>query len=325
MRSRRGGLTDLDRSKVGRVVLLYLVAAVTWIVVSGPAAAWVADRTDVSLLTLEIAKGLGFVVVTAAVLHTALRTWAGRVEAAALAERRAADRLRQAETERTAFLNSVSHELRTPLTSIVGYSQTVQRLARTEGSQRIPELTDRLVVNAERLEWLVLDLLETGTLMNGVHTARRRRVEIGALVERILGATDLGERTVEARGAPLEIDVDVAKLERCLQLILDNVTRHTPEEAHVIVSWADGDGAMDLTVDDDGPGLPERLTDHVFAPFVQGELATDQASPGIGVGLTLVEQYVRLHGGETTAANLPEGGTRIRMRLPREPEVDAPR
>lgn len=63
-------------------------------------------------------------------------------------------------------------------------------------------------------------------------------------------------------------------------------------------------------------GLPPDLVDKVFQPFVQGQEAAHGPNPGTGIGLTLVDHYVRLHGGRVTAANRAEGGTRITVRLP---------
>ena len=310
-------IDDLGSNKADRIALIYLLVAGGWILASGPAADWIARRTTISLLTFELLKGLAFVVVTTLVLRFVLRRWVGRVEAAARAEHDAAGRLRQAEQERTAFLNGVSHELRTPLTAIVGYSHTLDRLARDGGEPDASDLTDRLMINATRLAWLVLDLLETSQLRDGVSQVRFRRVELAELLTRTVDSTDFADRQVELSGDPVEIDVDVAKLERCVQLLFSNIIRHTPDTTEVTVAWQlDGDDLV-LTIDDDGPGLPEQISEQVFAPFVQGDRASQAPSPGVGVGLTLVEQYVRLHGGEVSACARPAGGTRVQLRLPR--------
>ncbi len=310
-------IDDLGSGKADRVALAYLLVAGVWILVSGPTADWIARRMNVSLVAFELVKGLAFVVVTAVVLRFVLRRWVRRVEAAARTEHDAARRLRQAEHERAAFLNGVSHELRTPLTAIVGYSHTLDRLARNGRDADALDLTDRLVANATRLEWLVLDLLETRQLHDGVSQTRYRCVEVSELLARIADATDFAGRRVELAGDPVEIDVDVAKLERCVQLLFSNVIRHTPDTTEVAVTWREDGDDLVLTIDDDGPGLPEQVSEQVFAPFVQGEQATRSPSPGVGVGLTLVDQYVRLHDGEVTACTRSTGGTRVQLRLPR--------
>lgn len=310
-------LSDLDRTHADRIVLIYLLVAAVWIVVSGPVGAWISDLFGISVVAVELSKGLAFVLATALVLRSALRRWVARVEAAALAERDAAEQLRMAEQDRTAFVNAVSHELRTPLTSIVGFSHTVQRLVHDGEHEQVANLAERLSANAERLESLVLDLLEAGTLFHGLSEPRFRRVELGELVRRAAGTVDLGGRPVELGGDPHELDADVAKLERCVQLLLGNVVRHTPAATKVWVSWRGQDEHVSLRVEDDGPGLPPRIVDGDLAPFLQGYEAATSPSPGVGVGLTLVEQYVRLHEGVVAASNRPGGGARIELVLPR--------
>lgn len=325
----------LDASRVDRVVAVYLAAAVVWIAVSGPVADRIAAATSVSLVALEIAKGLAFVVVTALALRSALRRWAGRVADAARAEREAVEGIRALEEQRSAFVNAVSHELRTPLTSIVGYARTLERLVPDDGSaaassgdqvmlrQRTPELTARLVANAARLESLVLDLLEIGASVNGSDQPRFRTVELRPLVLRMLARIDMGERGVTVDGEHVALDADVARLERCVELLADNQRRHTPPDANLSIRW-DLDPTTDEVViwfDDDGPGIDPGLETRALAPFVQGDAATRAASPGIGVGLTLVERYVRLHRGTVGIGRRPGGGTRVELRLPQRQDT----
>jgi signal transduction histidine kinase len=164
---RPAGASEAAARRIERIALVYLLVAGVWILASGTLASIVAERTAISLATLEIVKGLGFVLVTAAVLHQVLRRWAVRLRRATTVEREAAERMRRAEDLRIAFLTGVSHELRTPLTAIVGYSQTIHRDAGRMTSVMIEELSGRLVVNAERLQAMVIDLLEVDRLLQG--------------------------------------------------------------------------------------------------------------------------------------------------------------
>lgn len=308
---------DLDPARVDRVVVVYLVVAGAWILLSGPAAAWVSDRTGIGLLNLEIAKGLAFVTVTALALRVALRRWATRVEAAAMAERDAADRLRAAEHQRTTFLSGVSHELRTPLTAIVGFADTVQRLSAARHDDPTSLLAERLVANADRLERLVVDLLDVDAMLRGIGSVHFRRTDLHHLVTRVVATVDLEGRTLHLEGDPLDADVDVPKLERTVQILLDNVVKHAPGSRRVELRWLPADDDVLLAVRDDGPGLPDSVLEKVFVPFVQGEQAARAPSPGLGIGLTLVAQYARLHGGGVEASNHPDGGAEIRVRVPR--------
>lgn len=313
-RTASGG--DLRGAGVDRIVGVYFVVAALWIALSSPVAAWIGRHTVITVPSLEMGKGLAFVLVTGLVLRGVLRRWAGRIQAAADRERDVADRLRQSESVRTTFLNSVSHELRTPLSSIVGYGSTIHRHGDDLSREQVRQLAGRLVANAERLERLVLDLLDTDALLRGVETVQVRRTDIGPLVRRAVSHTDPGGRTIELEGPPLVAEVDGAKVERVIELLLDNVVRHTSDATDVMVRWSSQGRDLVLTVDDDGPGLAPELADRVFEPFVQGGSARDAARPGLGIGLTLVDQYVRLHHGRVVATNRPTGGAHIEVILP---------
>lgn len=308
---------------VDLIVGIYIGVATLWIVFSSPIAAWIGRRSALSVPTLELVKGLVFVLVTGMVLRAVLRRWARQLQEAAAREREAADRLRQSESVRSTFLNSVSHELRTPLSSIVGYGSTIHRHSAELTPEQVRELAGRLVVNAERLERLVLDLLETDALMRGVETVHVRRTDIGPLIRRAVSGTDPGDRTIDLDGPPLVAEVDADKVERVVQLLLDNVARHASDAAAVSVRWDNRGTNLVLTVDDDGPGLAPDLSERVFEPFVQGGSALKSARPGLGIGLTLVDQYVRLHHGSVVATNLPDGGAHIEVTLPITQPSDA--
>ncbi len=302
---------------IERVALIYLVVAAVWILGSGVLATTLAERTTVSLVTLEVVKGLGFVLVTAAVLHRSLRRWSFRLRRATAAEREAADRMRRAEDLRSAFLTGVSHELRTPLTAIVGYSQTIHRDADRMTSALIEEVSGRLIVNAERLQAMVIDLLEVDRLLQGIGAVNRHATDVTELAHRIVAMTDPGACRIEVVGTTERADIDAAKVERMLQHALHNAVQHAGGAAEVLVSVSGDDDHVDIRVQDDGPGFPEPLLGALFDPFVQHDDAASRASPGLGIGLTLVAQFAALHGGRAVATNREDGGALLAITLPR--------
>ena len=308
---------DLAVNRIERIALIYVVVAGVWILASGVFANIVAERTAVSLATLEVAKGLGFVLVTGAVLQQVLRRWAVRLRRATAAEREAAERMRRAEDLRTAFLTGVSHELRTPLTAIVGFSQTIHRDADRMTAALTADLAGRLVVNAERLQAMVVDLLEVERLLQGIGSVHRSPTDVTELVRRIVLLADVGDDNFEVVGEPEVADIDTAKIERLVQHAVDNAVKHAGSAATVSVS-VDGDtDHVTIRVQDDGSGFPEALLGRLFDPFVQEDDAASRASPGLGIGLTLVAQFAALHGGRAVASNLEGGGALLAITLPR--------
>jgi len=314
---RLGTARDLDPRRVDRIVASYVVFALAWILVSAPLGDLVAEATGWSRPAIEVGKGVLFVLTTGVLLAVLLRGWAERLQAAAVREREAADEIRRAETLRTTFLSGVSHEIRTPLTSILGFARTIGHRGDALPREQLRDVGRRLERSSERLEHLMLDLLDVDPLLAGVSTIHRQSMDLALLARRTVSAMELGGRQVDVRGEAATADVDVAKVERVLQHLVGNAVRHTGSEAPIVVTVTPGDREVVLRVEDGGPGLPPEISRDRFVLFSQGPGVTMQASPGVGVGLALVARYVALHGGTVIAEDVATGGTRFVVRLPR--------
>jgi len=304
---------------VDRIVAYYVGFALTWILVSAPLGDLVAEATGWSRPAIEVSKGILFVLATGALLAVLLRRWAERLQAAAVREREAAEEIRRAETLRTTFLSGVSHEIRTPLTSILGFARTIGHRGDALPGEQLRDVGRRLERSSERLEHLMLDLLDVDPLLAGVSTIHRQSTDLALLARRTVSAMELGGRHVEVLGGSVTADVDVAKIERVLQHLVGNAVRHTGQDAPIVVTVTPGDAEVVLTVEDGGPGLPPEISRDRFALFSQGDGVTMQPSPGVGVGLALVARYVDLHDGTVTAQDVATGGTRFVVRLPGPP------
>lgn len=98
--------------------------------------------------------------------------------------------------------------------------------------------------------------------------------------------------------------------------LVGHALRHTPQGTPVIVSASALEGAVLLTVEDHGAGIPDHLKRQVFEPFVHGPEAVDAASPGTGLGLTLARELAQLNGGTVEVRDRPGGGARLEVTLP---------
>lgn len=248
---------------------------------------------------------------------------AHRVTQQALArEREAIAQLRRVDELRRLFLQAVSHELRTPLTAVSGFAATLHRRLDELGAAQIRDLAGRLDRQADRLRKLLDDLLDIERAGRGVAHLDRDRLDVGALVARV-AAEHVPQARVEAQA--IVGSFDRVKIERIVVNLLLNARRHAGAGARIEVSVRrDGDHAV-IAVDDDGPGIDHGARDRIFEPFEQGATAADAPSPGTGIGLTLVAEFVRLHGGRVDVEDGPLGGARFVVRLPLDhrPCVDA--
>ena len=227
-----------------------------------------------------------------------------------------ADRLRVSDEVRVAFLRATSHELRTPLTVVAGLTDTLRRRHRDLPADDVDQLLERVGRNADRLMQLIEDLLDVDRLSSGLVRADQRPVALHELVEDMTQRSDLEGRSLETDLEPVTITGDRAKLERVVSNLVANASRHCRPEGQVRVALRTRENAAVLRVEDDGEGIPPGYEERIFEPFVQGPDRHHAASPGTGLGLTLSQQFVELHGGTITASNRPEGGARFEVVLP---------
>lgn len=245
------------------------------------------------------------------------------------AEQEMVERLRDIERVKSDFVATASHELRTPLTSILGYLEVLTdgSVGELDGTQTA--IVERIERNGQRLLSLVEDLLTLSKIESS-------RLRIDAVV------TDL--RTVVARALDgiawllesrvLTIDVDVPErpvrqsvdpdeLERMLVNLLTNAVKFTPDGGLVKVRLTDDGRVARIVVSDNGIGIPTREQARLFTRFFRSSLATEQAIQGTGLGLTIVQAIVGLHGGTIAVESVPDEGTTVTVELPHRAAKEA--
>jgi len=217
------------------------------------------------------------------------------------------------EEVRENILAAVSHELRTPLTSVLGFALTLKERWPTLDDQSRERMIGLLADQATKLERLLSDLLDVDRLRHGRLRAESERTDLGALVAGVVAGHG-DERSFEVSAGSVFAEVDPAKVERIVENLISNAERHTPEGTPIAVTVEpDGTGVL-LRVDDRGPGVPDDEKETIFQAFTRGR--TGDASPGVGVGLSLVAQFAALHGGRAWVEDNPGGGASFRVLLP---------
>ncbi len=205
--------------------------------------------------------------------------------------------------DRTAMLAAISHDLRTPITSLRLRAELVED---AEARAKIVETLDEM---REMTEATLAFLREEAAADDS------RPVDIAALLDSI--AEDLRELGLAVAMAPAERTVLAcrpAALRRALRNLIENAASHgTRASLHL----AADDEAVTITIDDQGPGIPQADLERVFAPFTRLDAARGRDSGGMGLGLAIARTILRAHGGEVTLANKAEGGVRAVVRLPR--------
>jgi signal transduction histidine kinase len=180
---------------------------------------------------------------------------------------------------------------------------------------------------ADRLGNLVEDLLDVSRLRTGRLELRRQRLDCVPLVEEIVERyrAQLEERPeyivrLEVPDQPLEVDVDPSRLEQVIDNLLSNAVKYSPTGGEIEVSLAPHSGGVELTVIDQGIGLPAGQAASIFEPFGRAPNAAAQQIPGLGLGLSICRQLVESHGGRIWASSRgEEQGTSLGVWLPTPP------
>ena len=213
------------------------------------------------------------------------------------------------------LLRDVSHELRSPLTRL----QLALSLARREDGGVERQLT-RIACEADRLELLIARTLKLVRLERPASIVQGIPVDVGQLLQVI--AQDVAIEA-EARSctvsvhvaAGLEVAGDPELLRSAFENVIRNAVRYGPSGSAVVVT-AGRKEWIEVTVRDQGPGVPEKDLKLIFEPFYRVDAARDRAGGGEGLGLAIAARAIAVHGGSIEAHNVPEGGLEVAMRLP---------
>ena len=234
---------------------------------------------------------------------------------------RAEDALRQADRQKDDFLALLSHELRNPLAPIRTAVHLLRvRHAPDADSQRLHAVIERQVGHLVRL---VDDLLDVSRVLRGKTALQPQPLDLADVVGM---AVETMRPAIDARGQhlcltlpdqPVYVHGDKERLVQAVGNLVHNATKFTAREGGIALSISSDAGHAVLRVEDTGAGIEPALLPHVFDPFVQADRSLERSQGGLGIGLTLVQRIVELHGGQVTAESAGPGhGSSFVVSLP---------
>ena len=233
----------------------------------------------------------------------------------ALTLNRMLDRIENSMHQLHTITDSLAHDLRSPLTAIRGKLEMSLEGAHAEQAEPIVSVIEELDRLTEFLN-ASLDVAEARA-----DALRLSRTEIN-LDELLRIMIDLYEPSMAEKGlkirlrssGPVTIDADAALVHRMIANLFDNELKHLPTSSAITVRLESADGVALLSIEDDGPGFSQEVSQHLFEKRVRGKEST-----GHGLGLAFADAVVRAHGGTITAGNRQSGGARIVLSLPMVP------
>jgi two-component system, OmpR family, sensor histidine kinase CpxA len=234
---------------------------------------------------------------------------------------RMAERIEALMEAQSRLLKDVSHELRSPLARL----SVALGLARQRATPETEGALDRMELEADRLNQLIQRLLTISRLESGNDGIRKTRLSLRDLVEHVAQDAEYESAGRSCRVSaeptddyPVEADPDL--LRSAIENTVRNAVRYTANGTTVEIRLERriGDLGEDIVVRvlDSGPGVPDEELERIFQPFYRIDDARNRQTGGAGLGLSIAERAIRLHGGRVRASNRPEGGLEVEIRIP---------
>ncbi|NVB80978.1 MAG: PAS domain-containing protein [Kofleriaceae bacterium] len=218
------------------------------------------------------------------------------------------------------FLATVSHELRTPLTAILGWMQMLRSgMVAPEKRERALEVVER---NAHVQAQLVEDLLDVSRIITGKLPMDMEPTDIAGVIG---AAVETVRPVAENKGVRLDIFVegnatvqgDSSRLQQVVWNLLSNAVKFTPKDGLVALRAESRGDFVEISISDTGIGIAKEFLPHVFDRFRQAEEGSTRRLGGLGLGLSIVQHVVTMHGGSVSATSEgPGSGATFTVRLP---------
>ncbi len=229
-----------------------------------------------------------------------------------------AEKLHEHEQSRNSLVTNIAHELRTPLSILRGQLEAIQTGSKELTDQIKASLVDEII----RLTRLVKELETVGLAESGALKLTIERIQVSEILERILPLRlVMEEEGIEFQtnlfDQDLYIDVDVNRLTQILINLLSNAMHHISGEGGIIKLNLDKiPDFVQVSVADNGPGIPEKDLPHIFDRFYRIDEARSREEGGSGLGLAIAKSYVRSHGGNIWCESEAGNGSTFHFTLP---------
>ncbi len=235
--------------------------------------------------------------------------------------RQLAEHLSQADRRKNEFLAMLSHELRNPLGAIQG-ALAVANLPNADEAERALSL-DIMQRQVSQLTRLLDDLMDVSRISRGKIELRRERIELSAILRQAVETcrptieTRRHELTLHLPAEPIHVQADPVRLTQVFCNLLNNACKYSPPQGRIAISLERQNDEVIVSVKDSGVGIPPEMLDDIFEMFTQVKQTLDRSQGGLGIGLTIVQRLVEMHGGAVAAHSDGDGqGSQFTVRLP---------
>ena len=272
------------------------------------------ESREVDLELLRVGRGPTYVHARVAALTSRL--------VLVLAEDRT--RERRVEAVRRDFVANVSHELKTPVGALTLLTEAIREAA--DDPEAVLRFADRMQKEAVRLNRLVQQIIELSRLQNDDAPDRPTVLDVDEVVAKAIdvNAIEAGAKQIEVRydgRRGLEALGDPDQVGLALSNLIANAVAYSPEGSSVVVSTLTHELMADISVTDQGIGIPAQEIDRIFERFYRVDPARHRSTGGTGLGLSIVKHVAASHGGEVMVWSEEGKGSTFTLRLPRPTAV----
>lgn len=212
------------------------------------------------------------------------------------------------------FISNMSHELKTPISTVKLALEALTNYNALDDAQRSREYLGMATSEMDRLELLATRVLNTSLLENGKLHLQKESHDLGKLVDDVLQSMQLRLAQHNARvsfsrsGNSFTVPVDKLHMQGVLVNLLDNSLKYAVQPPAVHISLTEENGHVQLSLSDDGPGIPEEYREKIFEKFFRVPNGLRHNTKGYGLGLSYAAQVMRQHNGSINVNNVATGG-----------------
>ncbi|MCK4867586.1 MAG: PAS-domain containing protein, partial [Alphaproteobacteria bacterium] len=236
---------------------------------------------------------------------------------------KALERAKKANRAKSEFLATMSHELRTPLNAITGFAEIISGQYFGElGNRKYKEYAEDIVASSRHLLDLVNDVLDLSAIEAGRFPLFKEDLDIREIAEECSRSiADIAERKqisycVGISGDLPPCHADRRGMKQIFLNLLSNAVKFTPEGGKITLHATVGDGCYAIRFTDSGDGIPAEKLARLTDPFTRAEPNVHKSQEGAGLGLSIVDSLLKLHGGEMDIESGPGKGTTVTVKLP---------
>lgn len=235
--------------------------------------------------------------------------------------------MRRLDSIRRDFVANISHELKTPIGALSILSEAV--LGASDDPEAITRFANRMQTEAKRLTDLVQEIIDLSRLQDIDPLKNAKTFSIGDVVQEAidqsqLNASSRGITVVTGEPVVAHVQGDRAQILMAIHNLIENAINYSPEGTRVAVALRTEEGILEISVSDQGIGIPESDLERIFERFYRVDPARSRLTGGTGLGLSIVKHVALNHGGVVTVWSVEGAGSTFTLRLPLLERIEQP-